>query len=253
MLRVCDLNLLTHQKQLITHLNCHVLKGECWAIFGKNGVGKSTLIRALAGLHPVNQGEVWLNNQLINKWDILSLAKTRSYLPQNQTDSFSHSVLQVVLSGRYPYGLTQYWETKEDLTAAYFAMDMFHILSLKDRDIRTLSGGERKRVALASIFVQDTPLLFLDEPVNALDLQHQVSLMKLIKQLIQKKEKTVVMVMHDLNLIHDVATHVLLINEDGTWKAGKTTDMMKSDLLSTCLGSPIEAVNHKDRTIYISG
>ncbi len=251
MLRVCNLSLLTPQKQLITHLNCHISKGQCWVIFGKNGVGKTTLIRTLAGLHPIDQGEVWLNDQMINQQDMLSLSQKRSYLSQTQRDSFSYSVLQVVLSGRFPYGMAQYWETKEDLTAAYFAMEKFNILSLKDRDVRTLSGGERKRVALASVFVQDTPLLFLDEPTSALDLEHQISLMQLIKQSALQKEKTVVMVMHDLNLVHDVATHVLLMHEDGTWQAGKTEEMMRSDTLSMCLGYPVEVLIHKNRAIYL--
>ena len=94
------------------------------------------------------------------------------------------------------------------------------MLHLAQRDVRTLSGGERQRVAIAALLAQDTPLLLLDEPANALDLAHQVSVMRLLARLCREQGKTVVMVGHDLNLAHSVATHALLLMGDGAWLAG---------------------------------
>lgn len=251
MLKVADLSLFTDKKVLMKCFNCHISSGECWVVLGKNGVGKTTFIRTLAGLRRVDQGEIRLKDQLIRDLDMLTLAKMRAYLSQNQRDAFSYKVLQVVLAGRYPYAFQQYWETEADLKAACFAMEQFNVFDLKDRDIRTLSGGERQRVALASVFAQDTPLLFLDEPVSALDLAHQKALMQLIQKMTKEQGKTVVMVLHDLNLAHDVVTHAVLMHEGGDWKAGKSSDMLQSDLLSSCLGYPIVSMQHQNRTIYI--
>ena len=122
---------------------------------------------------------------------------------------------------------------------------------LAARDVRTLSGGERQRVAIAALLAQDTPLLLLDEPANALDLAHQVGVTGLLAQLCREQAKTVVMVSHDLNLAHGVASHALLLMGDGSWQAGPVADVMQTPILSRCLGHPIEALQHGKRTIFI--
>jgi iron complex transport system ATP-binding protein len=124
---------------------------------------------------------------------------------------------------------------------------------LAERDIRSLSGGERQRVAIAAVLAQDTPLLLLDEPANALDLAHQVSVMRLLADLCGGKgaSKAVVMVGHDLNLAHSVASHALLLMGDGQWQAGPVAEVMTATILSRCLGHPIEIIRHGHRTMYI--
>jgi iron complex transport system ATP-binding protein len=122
---------------------------------------------------------------------------------------------------------------------------------LAERDIRTLSGGERQRVAIAAMLAQDTPLLLLDEPANALDLAHQVGVTGLLARLCREQGRTVVMIGHDLNLAHSVSTHALLLMGDGRWHAGPAAQVMRAPLLADCLGHPIDIIRHGKRSIFI--
>ena len=153
---------------------------------------------------------------------------------------------------RHPYHADRYWEGSDDHVAAEAALRALDVFDLAQRDVRTLSGGERQRVAIAALLAQDTPLLLLDEPANALDLAHQVSVMKLLAELCRERGKTVVMVGHDLNLAHRVASHSLLLMGDGSWRAGAVADVMRPDLLGECLGHPIQTIVHAGRTIFMA-
>jgi iron complex transport system ATP-binding protein len=112
------------------------------------------------------------------------------------------------------------------------SLEAMEVAELAARDVRTLSGGERQRVAIAAMLAQDTPLLLLDEPANALDLAHQVGVMKLLSRLCRDQGKTAVMIGHDLTLAHSVSTHALLLMGDGRWLAGTTADVMRALNLS---------------------
>ena len=135
--------------------------------------------------------------------------------------------------------------------AAMKALAAMEVDDLATRDVRTLSGGERQRVAIAALLAQDTPLLLLDEPANALDLAHQVRTMSLLARLCRQSGKTVVMIGHDLNLAHSISTHALLLMGDGRWHAGTVGDAMQAPLLSSYLGHPIDAIEHGGRRIFI--
>jgi iron complex transport system ATP-binding protein len=124
------------------------------------------------------------------------------------------------------------------------------VADLAARDVRTLSGGERQRVAIAALLAQDTPLLLLDEPANALDLAHQVSVMGLLARLCREQGKTVVMIGHDLSLAHGISTHALLLMGDGRWLSGARDEVMQPSILSDWLHHPIEAIMHGGRKIF---
>lgn len=251
MLRICGLGLSAGKKRLLAGLDCTVLPGECWVVFGNNGAGKTTLMRTLAGMRFPDEGQVELHGQPLAGWDRLALARRRAFLSQTRQDAFSCPVWQVVMAGRYPYHARHYRESEADCLLVQEAMRQMDILSLAERDILTLSGGERQRVALAAVLAQDTPLLLLDEPANMLDLPHQVALMRLLGKLCREKGKSVVMVLHDLNLAHEAATHALLMKQDGRWQAGKVSEVMQAEALSACLGHPVTLLRHEGRTVYI--
>ncbi len=106
-------------------------------------------------------------------------------------------------------------------------------------------------MAIAALLAQQTPLLLLDEPANALDLAHQVSVMGLLARLCREQNKTVVMIGHDLNLAHRISTHALLLMGDGRWHAGAIGDTMQPALLGDYLGHPIDMIEHDGRRIFI--
>lgn len=237
---------------LVDGLNWQVGPGECWCVIGRNGAGKSTLLRTLVGLRDADGGRVELQGRTISDWPLQDLARERAFLPQGRSDAFGYRVIETVLTARHPYHESAYWESDADHAAAHAALQMMDVDALAERDVRSLSGGERQRVAIAAVLAQDTPLLLLDEPTSALDLAHQVSVMNLLARLCREQKKSVVMVSHDLNLAHSVATHALLLMGDGRWHAGTVDEVMQAPLLSACLGHPIEIVKYGKRTIYLA-
>lgn len=251
MMRTVGLHLRIGQRLLVTALDWRVQAGECWCVIGRNGAGKSTLLRTLAGLREADGGSVQLQERPLPGWPLQELARQRAFLSQGRTDAFGYRAIETVLTARHPYRDAAYWDSDADYQAAWVALQALDVADLAERDVRTLSGGERQRVAIAAVLAQDTPLLLLDEPANALDLAHQVSVMGLFGRLCRQSGKSVVMVSHDLNLAHGIATHALLLMGDGGWQAGPVAEAMQAPLLSRCLGHPVEIVRHGERAIYI--
>jgi iron complex transport system ATP-binding protein len=249
-MRAIDLTLSAGGRTLVDRLNWEVAPGQCWAIIGRNGAGKSTLLQVLAGLREPASGRVQIDGRDLSAWPLGDLARRRAFLPQGRNDAFGYQVLETVLTARHPYRDGAWWDSDADREVAMQALADMDATHLAGRDVRTLSGGERQRVAIAAVLAQQTPLLLLDEPANALDLAHQVAVMRLLAGLCQSG-RTVLMVGHDLNLIDGVASHALLLSEQGRWRAGTVADMMQPDLLEACLGHPIEVLRHGERRIYL--
>jgi len=246
-----NLRLQTGARLLLDALDWQTQPGECWCVIGRNGAGKSTLLRTLAGLRQPDGGSVLLEGRKLADWPLLPLARARAFLPQTRSDAFGYCAIETILAARHPYHAGSRWESAEDHQAALAALQAMEVDDLAGRDVRTLSGGERQRVAIAALLAQDAPLMLLDEPANALDLAHQVSVMALLLRLCREQNKTIVMAGHDLNLAHGVATHALLLMGDGQWQTGTVDAVMTESLLSRCLGHPVEQVQHGGRIVYI--
>jgi iron complex transport system ATP-binding protein len=246
-----QLTLAVAGRVLVQGLDWQAGAGECWSIIGRNGAGKSTLLRTLAGLHAPDAGSVAIAGRLLPEWPLEELARQRAYLAQSRHDAFAYRAIDTVLAARHPYHADRYWEGSDDHTAAMRALADMQADHLAARDVRTLSGGERQRVAIAALLAQDTPLLLLDEPANALDLAHQVQTMGLLARLCREQNKTVVMIGHDLNLAWTVSTHALLLTGDGGWHAGPVQEAMQAARLGDYLGHPIEVVEHAGRRIFL--
>lgn len=251
MIRTYQLGLKAGTRVLLENLNWRISEGECWSIIGRNGAGKSTLLRTLAGLREPDMGHVTVQGRALVDWPLAALARERAFLAQARNDAFSYRVIETVLSARHPYHDNHYWEGSDDQQIALAALASMEVAHLAERDVRSLSGGERQRVAIAAMLAQDTPILLLDEPANALDLAHQVGVMGLLSSLCREQKKTVVMVGHDLNLAHSVSTHALLLMGDGGWLAGPVADVMQASILGDYLGHPIEIIEHGKRKIFI--
>jgi iron complex transport system ATP-binding protein len=236
---------------LVKGLDWQAGAGECWSIIGRNGAGKSTLLRTLAGLRAPDGGSVAIAGQPLPDLPLAALARERAYLAQSRIDAFAYRAIDTVLAARHPYHADRYWEGSDDHAAAMRALADMQAEHLAARDVRTLSGGERQRVAIAALLAQDTPLLLLDEPANALDLAHQVQTMGLLARLCREQGKTIVMIGHDLNLAWSVSTHTLLLKGDGGWYAGPVGEAMQAARLGEYLGHPLEMIEHAGRRIFL--
>lgn len=251
LLRTKGLRLNIKDRVLISDLDWQVNRGECWSIIGRNGAGKSSLLRSIVNLRAVDAGDIFLQEKKLQEWSLADLAKQRAYLPQNRVDAFAYRAIETVLSARHPYHDTHYWETNADRDIALFALKQLDVEELAERDVRSLSGGERQRVAIAALIAQDTDLMLLDEPASALDLTHQVSVMQLMSNACREQNKAIIMVSHDLNLAYRVATHALLMMPDGSYISGTKEDVMSAHNISQCLGHTIERFQHGEQTLFV--
>lgn len=219
--------------------------GECWAILGRNGSGKTTLLHTLAGLRATQAGAVQIDNINIDTLPRRQRAQRLGLLPQDSHDSFPATVIETALLGRHPHLSPWGWESAQDHRIAQAALRQVGLAGWDARDIATLSGGERRRLALATLFTQDTDILLLDEPTNHLDLQHQVILLELLAERAREEHKTVIMVLHDLNLAARFADHCLLLYGDGALCAGPSEMILETAVLEKLYGQALRQVSHE--------
>jgi iron complex transport system ATP-binding protein len=238
LLEARDLTVAVGARTLCAGLAFVASAGQCWAIVGPNGAGKTTLLRTLAGLAVPSSGTVRYGDADVATLDARARARHRAFLPQDSVDAFPATVLETVLIGRHPHLSRFAWERDEDVARARDALSRFDLLDLADRDVRTLSGGERRRAALAALLVQDAPLALLDEPSSHLDVAQQVAALDVFVDLARQRRCGLVMVLHDLHLATRFCDHAIAVG-GGTARAGKAGDVLAEPALAALYGRPL--------------
>ena len=243
-LTIKKLSLSIADKTICTDLDLTINKGECWAILGQNGAGKTTLLHTLAGLRSVDSGTISLNNTPMSQLSSRTIAQQCGLLLQDYQDIFPATVMEAVLIGRHPHLSAWHWESDSDKAIAQLALHDVELANMAQRDIQTLSGGERRRVGVATILAQQPDLFLLDEPANHLDIKHQHQVLKLFSQKTRDENKTVVMVLHDVNLAARYCDHALLMYDDKI-ELGTTEETLNEEKLSALYGYPIRKIENE--------
>ena len=226
MLRAQNLTLTIAGRTLCSNLNVSLGAGENWIVLGANGSSKTTLLHALAGLRAPNAGTVTLDNDEISGIPARSRARRLGVLFQDVESEFPATVIETVLTGRYPRLERWQWEGAEDYRAAETALEAVGLAGLGQRPLATLSGGERRRVEIAALLAQDAPICLLDEPTNHLDLRHQVQVLDLLADRARRPGHLNVFVLHDVNLALRFGTHGILLFDNGEYLHGPLSDML---------------------------
>jgi iron complex transport system ATP-binding protein len=212
-------------RTLVDRLDWRVNAGERWCVIGRNGTGKSLLLRALAGLPvPAREGDVAWHGRPQHDWPVAAAARLRSLMPQQAQDRFGLTVERVLALSQIPAG--------QDPGAAAELMSALDIASLAPRRVDQLSGGERQRVALAQSAQQGAALMLLDEPVSFQDPAHQ----QLVGRWLVAGGRSWIASAHDPAWIGRVATHVLAVFGDGTWQAGPVDTVLQGPVLERTYG-----------------
>jgi iron complex transport system ATP-binding protein len=213
-------------REIIKGVSFEVKKGDFWGIIGPNGAGKTTLFRVMTKILPIWQGKILYEGKDLNKISNKELAKKVAVLPQILEISFSFTVLEFVMMGRFPH-LNRFERIKtSDLEIVENALEVTDVLPLKDRKINELSGGERQRVLLAQNLAQEPQILLLDEPTTHLDITHQVEILDLVKKLGKEKCLTIIAILHDLNLASEYCEQLILLNEGRIFKSGTSEEVL---------------------------
>ncbi len=235
-----DLSFKAGQKTIVNAVSHELKKGGFYSIAGCNGSGKTTLLQTLLQIKKASSGNIYLPDYYPNSAHYLS------YVPQNTQLEFDFTVEEVVMMGRYPYysGITG--PSIDDKQKVWEALKMTDMFDFRNRSVTTLSGGEKQRTIIARALAQDTPIMFLDEPVSQLDVFHQIEVLKLLRQIADQQNKTIITVLHDLNQVAEFTDEVMVMDEGRIVAYGPPFEVLSADLLQSVFKVGSEWICSKD-------
>lgn len=210
--------------------------GQVTTLIGANGCGKSTLLRGLSRLLPLSEGSVTLDGKKLGDYSSRELATRLSLLPQSPITPAGVTVADLVARGRHPHqSWLQQWSASHS-AAVDEAMALTNVFQLRDRPVDSLSGGQRQRVWIAMVLAQDTDIVFLDEPTTYLDLAHSTDVLELVSTLNKEQGKTIVMVLHDLNLAARYSDNLVLMKDGSVTALGSPETTITPQALRDVFG-----------------
>ncbi|MET8048816.1 MULTISPECIES: ABC transporter ATP-binding protein [unclassified Streptosporangium] len=231
-LQAVDLKLGYGDRVVVDGLDLGIETGTVTAVIGPNGCGKSTLLRAMGRLLKPSGGEVLLDGKRIDRMPSREVARILGVLPQSPSAPEGLTVADLVSRGRHPHQTWYRQWSSDDESAVGAALAMTGLLDLGDRPLDELSGGQRQRAWISMALAQGTDLLLLDEPTTFLDLAHQIEVLELVRRLHGELGRTVVMVLHDLNLAARYADRLVAMRDGRVVAAGPPSEVLTEALLA---------------------
>jgi iron complex transport system ATP-binding protein len=232
---------------IVKNLSIEIPDKKITTIIGPNGCGKSTLLKAITRIISHQSGNILLDGNDISKVNTKLLAKQMAILPQTPESASGLTVGELVSYGRFPYQKGFGRLTKKDYEVIDWALEVTGTIDFKFRPVDALSGGQRQRVWIAMALAQETEIIFLDEPTTYLDMAHQLEVLELLQKLNYEQERTIVMVLHDLNQAARFADHIIALKDGEIVKAGNCDEVISHKVLKKVFN--IDAViGHDPRT-----
>ena len=229
MIQIRNLDKKIQSKSILKDINVDIQKGKLTSLIGPNGAGKSTLLSAVSRLFEYQNGTINIENKLIDDYKSDELAKKLSILKQTNHTDMNITVEQLVNFGRFPYSKGRM--KKKDHEKVAYAIDLLHLREIKDRNIKTLSGGQRQRAYIAMTIAQDTEYILLDEPLNNLDMKHSVQIMQTLRTLCRDLNKTIVIVLHDINFASCYSDYIVALKKGEIVKSGPKDSVIETNVL----------------------
>jgi iron complex transport system ATP-binding protein len=242
-----DLSIGYGERLIVKSLNIEIPDRQITTIIGPNGCGKSTLLKAITRIISHQSGSILLDGKDISKVNTKLLAKQMAILPQTPESASGLTVGELVSYGRFPYQKGFGRLTKKDYEVIDWALEVTGTIDYKFLPVDALSGGQRQRVWIAIALAQETEIIFLDEPTTYLDMAHQLEVLELLQKLNHEQERTIVMVLHDLNQAARFADHIIALKDGEIVKAGNCEEVISQRVLKKVFN--IDAViGHDPRT-----
>lgn len=224
------------ERLVVDTLDLSIVGGTVTAVIGPNGCGKSTLLRALGRLLPARSGAVLLDGRQIDRMPTRDVARILGLLPQAPSAPEGLTVADLVARGRHPHQSWYRQWSADDKAAVDAALEMTGISDLAERTVDELSGGQRQRAWISMALAQGTDLLLLDEPTTYLDLAHQIDVLDLVQELHSSMGRTIIMVLHDLNLAARYADTIVAMRDGRIVAQGAPADVLTEALLLDVFG-----------------
>ena len=216
-------------------------KGGVTALVGPNGAGKSTLLTMVGRLLGIDEGTIEIAGRDVTKTPSKDLAKIVSILRQENHFITRLTVRQLVAFGRFPYSKGRLTAADEEVVSR--AIDFLDLTDLEDRYLDQLSGGQRQRAYVAMVLCQDTEYVLLDEPLNNLDMRHSVQMMKHLRRAAEELERTIVIVLHDINFAGHYADRICAVKDGSVVEFGTPREIMTDDVLTRVFETPVNVID----------
>lgn len=233
MIQVKNLNLKINKNLLLSNLSIDFKAGEFWAILGNNGKGKSSLLETLGGFRKIKQGRICIDGKNLSSFNPLQRAQKIAFLSQITEASLNCTVAQNLSYARYPWHQKPL-EKQQDNRIIEAVMQIMDIDHLREKNIQQISGGELRKVEIATVLAQDSDIVMLDEPLNHLDLAFRIKLMTHLKQLSRKK--IIIMVTHDIQYVQQYCSNVIMILDNKNTLTGQVKTLLTAENLTKMLG-----------------
>jgi iron complex transport system ATP-binding protein len=235
------------ERLIVKNLSVEIPDKKITTIIGPNGCGKSTLLKAITRIISHQSGNILLDGNDISKVNTKLLAKQMAILPQTPESASGLTVGELVSYGRFPYQKGFGRLTKKDYEVIDWALEVTGTIDFKFRPVDALSGGQRQRVWIAMALAQETEIIFLDEPTTYLDMAHQLEVLELLQKLNLEQERTIVMVLHDLNQAARFADHIIALKDGEIVKSGTCEEVISHKVLKKVFNID-SVIGHDPRT-----
>lgn len=238
-LRVDQISYGYEKALVLKDIGFSVEKGQFLGIIGPNGAGKTTLLKTINRILPLRKGEIFLEGLNLSSLSLKKIAQEMSIVEQDIQLSFSLTVLDLVLMGRFPHLVRFRKETKKDIEIVRASLELTQTLKLADRQFNQLSAGERQRVILAKALAQEPQLLLLDEPTAHLDIGHQIKMFDLLAKLNKERNLTIIAVLHDLNLASEYCEKLILLDRGELRSYGSCREVLQYEIIEKAYGTVV--------------
>lgn len=235
--------------KVVDNVSLNIEKGKMISLIGPNGAGKSTVLSMITRLTNADEGQVFIDGTELSKWDSKELAKNISILKQSNNINLKLTIRELVEFGRFPY--SQGNLTEEDQKHITAAIKYMQIEDIQDKYLDELSGGQRQRAYIAMIIAQNTEYIFLDEPLNNLDMKYCVQMMKVIRSLVDDLGKTVVTVLHDINFASCYSDIIISMKNGEIYKEGTTAEIINKTVLEDLYNTEFRIQDIEDKKICV--
>jgi len=213
-------------EKTLKNISFNIDRKDFFGIIGKNGAGKSTLLKVLCNLIKPYSGNIYINYKNINCFSKREFATTVSFLPQYVDTSLSFTAFEFIMFGRYPYMNMFKIPSNNDYSVVKGVMDFLQIANLAQRKINELSGGEKQRILIAQVLVQETNIIIFDEPTSHLDIGNQNDILEILRDLNENYNKIIILTLHDLNIAGEFCNKLALMENGSICRYGTPEEVL---------------------------
>jgi len=249
MIKLKNLTKMFGQQTVVNAASTQFEKGKVTSIIGPNGAGKSTLLSMASRLINRDAGEVWIDNRELVDWDTKALAKKLSVLRQANSLTMRFTVRELVSFGRFPYSKGKL--TQDDQQVIDQSIEYLDLSDIEHKYLDELSGGQRQLAFIAMVIAQDTDYVFLDEPLNNLDIKHSLQIMSTIQRLAHELDKAVVVVIHDINFASCYSDRIIAMKNGEMVASGSVEEVIQAQVLSNIYETPFRVVEMEGKLMCL--